>query len=339
MAVGEEIFEDKTRPISRPKQKCDMAKVKQRLEERQAKEENMKVQEEKLRPTFHNLSVKMIEYNFWPEVTKNQKNLAEAGIWEFLLIPLEPQDNARTRQFLNKSIWRSKSKVNIDGRIIHFTAASISKIFKLPQGKETILTEATNLIPEMLQMVFDDKKAKTRNGFSISKAKGIWRSWLPWVNERILLAEAGVATISGAGLALAIMAWEGIQLSWGNILYEQIKLELMKKHGKGVLTLYNIPYITYLTSPSWEEAESQLPVSTINSSTVVQLVPTPVNPPPTTHLIQEGNRSDIPGPSQPKKRKRANPMPEEEVLEEDEVEIPPYKFSHIPDTMLQQDSY
>ena len=32
-------------------------------------------------------------------------------------------------------------------------------------------------------------------------------------------------------------------------------------------------------------------------------------------------------------------MPEEKVLEEDEVKIPPYKFSHIPDTMLQRDSY
>ena len=33
------------------------------------------------------------------------------------------------------------------------------------------------------------------------------------------------------------------------------------------------------------------------------------------------------------------PVPEEEVLEEDAVEIPPYKFSHIPDTMLQRDTY
>ena len=97
MAVGEEVFEDKTRPLSRPKQKCNMAKIKQRIEERRAKEENMKAQEDKMRPTFHNLSVKMIEYNFWLEVTKNQKNLTEAGIWEFLLIPLEPQDNAQTR--------------------------------------------------------------------------------------------------------------------------------------------------------------------------------------------------------------------------------------------------
>ena len=218
----------------------------------------MKTEEEKLRPTFHNLSVKMIEYNFWPEVEKNRKNLEEASIWDFLLIPLEPQDNARTRQFLNKSVWRSKSKINMDGRIIHYTAASISKTFKLPQGKETMLTEATALTSEMLQMVFNDKKAKTKNGFSIGKAKGIWKSWLPWVNERILLAESGIGTIPEAGLALAIMAWQGIQLSWGNILYEQMKLELMKQHGKGVLTLYSIPYNTYLTSPLRVDEASQL---------------------------------------------------------------------------------
>ena len=135
------------------------------------------------------------------------------------------------------------------------------------------------------------------------------------------------------------MAWQGVQLSWGNILYEQIKLELMKEHEKNVITLYNIHYITYLTSSLRVDEESQLPVSTINSSTVVQPTPTPVNPLPTAHLIQVGNRSDIPGPSQPKKRKRTAPVPEEEALVEDEVEIPPYKFNCIPDTMLQQDTY
>ena len=71
------------------------------------------------------------------------------------------------------------------------------------------------------------------------------------MNERILLAEVGVGTISEAGLALAIMAWQGIQLSWENILYEQMKLEMMKKHGKNVITLYSIHYITYLTSSLW----------------------------------------------------------------------------------------
>ena len=113
----------------------------------------------------------------------------------------------------------------------------------------------------------------------------------------------------------------------------------MKKHGKNVITLYSIHYITYITSSLRVDGASQLPVSTINSSTVVQPAPTPMNPLPTAHLIQVGNRSDIPGPSQPKKWKRTVPVPEAEVLEEDEVEIPPYKFNDVPDTMLQRDTY
>ena len=135
MAIGEEVPEDKSRLVARPKQKCNLAKIKQRLEERRAREESMKTEEEKLRPTFHNLIIKMIDHTFWPEIEKNRTNLVEAGLWDFLLIPLEPQDNARTRQFLHKSVWGSKSKVNMDGRTIHFTSANISKIFKLTQGK------------------------------------------------------------------------------------------------------------------------------------------------------------------------------------------------------------
>ena len=32
-------------------------------------------------------------------------------------------------------------------------------------------------------------------------------------------------------------------------------------------------------------------------------------------------------------------VPEDKVLEKDEVEIPPYKLNHVPDTMLQWDTY
>ena len=39
------------------------------------------------------------------------------------------------------------------------------------------------------------------------------------------------------------------------------------------------------------------------------------------------------------KAKRTALVPEDKVLEEDKVEIPPYKFNHVPDTMLQRDTY
>ena len=299
----------------------------------------MKVEEEKLKPTFNNLNARMIDHTLWPEVGKNWKNLEDVGLWDFLLIPLEPQDNVRTRQFLYNSVWGSKSIVDIERKIVHFSLASISETFKLPQGKATVLTKAIALSSAMLRMVFDDKKAKTKNGFMINKAKGIWKAWLPWVNERILMAEVGVGTILEEGLALAVMAWQGVQLSWGNILYEQMKLEFMKKHGKNAITLYSIPYITYLTSSFRKSGTLQPILSTINSSTVVQPISTLENPPPQAHLIQIRHRSNIPRPFWPKKRKKTLPVIEEEAPVEDEVEVLPYKFNSILVELLQRDTY
>ena len=115
-----------------------------------------------------------------------------------------------------------------------------------------------------------------------------------------------------------------------------MKLELMKKHKKNAITLYSIHYITYLTSSLRMGRTPQPILSTINSSMMVQPISTPVNPPPQAHLIQIGNRSDIPGPSWPKKRKKTLPVVEEEASVEDKVEVPPYKFSSIPVVMLQR---
>ena len=113
-----------------------------------------------------------------------------------------------------------------------------------------------------------------------------------------------------------------------------MKLELMKKHGKNAITLYSIHYITYLTSSLQMGGTPQLVLPTINSSTVVQPISAPMNPPPQVHLIQIGNWSDIPGSPRPKKRKTTLPVVEEEAHVEDEVEVPPYKFNSIPMAML-----
>ena len=64
MTIGEEVPKDKSRLVAQPKQKRNMAKIKQRLEERRAREESMKIEEEKLRPTFHNVIIRMIDHTF-----------------------------------------------------------------------------------------------------------------------------------------------------------------------------------------------------------------------------------------------------------------------------------
>ena len=295
-------------------------------------EDDMKATEDRLKPTLNLYHARAIIHTFWLEVEKNQQNLEKASLWHFLLIPLEPQNNTRTRQFLHSSVWGSKSVVDIDGKIVHFSAQVISELFKLPQGTGSVSTEATALTSAMLKMVFDDKKAKTRNGFQISKARGIWKDWLPWVNEQILMAECGLATISEEGLAVAIMAWQGVQLSWGNIIYEQMKLEMMKKHGRSSITFYNIPYITYLTSSSRQHHAPGPNASMINSCTVVQSELTPGNPPAQAHLIQVGHWSDIPGPSRSKKQKQA--LSSVEAEETEVFEVPPYRFNSVLSTLL-----
>ena len=118
-----------------------------------------------------------------------------------------------------------------------------------------------------------------------------------------------------------------------------MKLEMMKKHGKNAIILYNIPYITYLTS-SFRQNGTPPPISsTINSSTVIQPIITPMNPPPQAHLIQIGHWSDIPGPSRPKKRKKTLSVVEEEAPVEEVVEVPPYRFSKFPAELLHRDTY
>ena len=71
MTVEEELPKDRQQLTARPKQKCNMVKIKLRVEERRAKEKDMKAKEKKLKATFNNLTAHMITHIFWPEVEKN----------------------------------------------------------------------------------------------------------------------------------------------------------------------------------------------------------------------------------------------------------------------------
>lgn len=45
------------------------------------------------------------------------------------------------------------------------------------------------------------------------------------------------------------MGWNGLRLSWGNIVYEQIKVELSRKHTRSPVKLHSTIYISNLTKP------------------------------------------------------------------------------------------
>jgi predicted nucleic acid-binding Zn-ribbon protein len=55
--------------------------------------------------------------------------------------------------------------------------------------------------------------------------------------------------ISLEGVGAALMAWNRMPLNWSNIIYNNIKLELLKKKPRGVLFLYSAVYLTKLMDP------------------------------------------------------------------------------------------
>ena len=231
------------------------------------------------RPKLEQMVLRRFSPAAWEAIAANQKCLKEAKLWDFLVTPFQNQDDRRIRQFLKNSNFGARSTVLVDEDRIQFTPESVSKLMNLFQGDGNIDTEVSDMREEDLIPIFE-KNCRASKGFVLAKAKGIWKEWLPFVNERLLLAECGLEHMSEKGVAAAIMSWNGIQLSWGNIVFEQMKVELNKKHVKSPLKLYSAIYISnlikspvYLSdepvelpprSPHPAYGVTQLPTSTIH---------------------------------------------------------------------------
>lgn len=58
------------------------------------------------------------------------------------------------------------------------------------------------------------------------------------------MALNGPEIIEEQGLSAAIMAWEGKELNWGRIIWNQMNIELSKKKTRNPLLLYGVVYIS-----------------------------------------------------------------------------------------------
>ena len=250
---AQKLTQEHTIPKARPKQLCMKTKKK-------AAAAANPVEKDKGRPKLEKMELKKIPVAIWPQVESNRKNLQDSRLWDFLLISLQDQDDDRVRQFLKNSNYGARSTFLIDENRIQFTPESISKSLRLFQGEGSMDTEVSDMRDEDLIPIFE-KNSRTSKGFALEKAKGIWKEWLAFVNERLLMAEDGLEYMSEKGVAAAIMSWNGIQLSWGNIVFEQIKVELNKKQARAPLRFYSTIYLSNLTKPPvhLNEGSSRLP--------------------------------------------------------------------------------
>jgi hypothetical protein len=93
-----------------------------------------------------------------------------------------------------------------------------------------------------------ESNVKMTTGYAIAKAKGMWKEWLSYINQRIMLPLTK-EHIYEEGVFVAMMVWNGLPLNWSKIVYNNIKVELMRKKTRGLLALHTAIYLTKIVDP------------------------------------------------------------------------------------------
>jgi hypothetical protein len=203
--------------------------------------------EEDGKPEFEPMPLYQISPEGWVEMERNRQNLVDARLWFSMKVVFEPQNDHRLRAFVKGSCYGAVDEVQIMDWLLPFDIDAISRCLRLPQEGMNI-SSVVQYTDEDLEEVFEPH-ARTASSYLLSKAKGVWRVWLSYINYRILLPQSK-DHISEEGVGAALMAWNGMPLNWSKIVYNNIKMELMRKKTRGTLSLYSAVYLTKLMDPT-----------------------------------------------------------------------------------------
>jgi hypothetical protein len=217
-----------------------------------------KAADDDAKPDFEQVPLKVIAPDYWPEIERNKKNLIDVGLWFSLLVVFEPRNDHRLRAFVKSSCYGALDEVQMMDRLLPFDIDAVSRCLRLPQEGMT-MGGVAHFKEDDLSHVFESN-AKTVVGYALAKAKGIYKEWLSYVNHRILLP-LSPEHISEEGIAAALMALQGMPLNWSKIIYNNIKLELMRKRTRGVLALYSVVYLTKIMDPTQPPIPSPPPIN------------------------------------------------------------------------------
>jgi hypothetical protein len=111
---------------------------------------------------------------------------------------------------VKNSYYGAIDKVLIGNRYLPFDIDAISRCLRLLQEGLT-LSLVGHLRDEDLIDIFESN-AKTTTSYAIAKAKRMWKAWLSYINQRIMLPLTK-EHISKEGVSIAMMAWNGLPLN------------------------------------------------------------------------------------------------------------------------------
>jgi hypothetical protein len=178
-------------------------------------------------------------------VDSNRSNLERAGLWSFICKRWPIADSDRVLTYLIGSNRGSQEEFRIQGQIVHFDVNVIKKHFPGLSSVGPTLVAIELLDKAAILQVFEQPgNARVDSGYSIHKAKGPWKEWLQYVNQRLLMAPEGVEVITSEGLAAAYRSWSGEPLNWTKILFNQIRSEIAGKTTRNRLFFYSSTYLS-----------------------------------------------------------------------------------------------
>jgi hypothetical protein len=132
-------------------------------------------------------------------------------LWFSMKVVFEPQNDHRLRAFVKGSCYGALDKVQMMDQLLPFDIDAISRCLRLPQEGMNI-SSVVQYIEEDLEEVFEPH-ARTASGYLLSKAKGVWRVWLPYINNQILLSQSkDHISEEGVGNSSYGLEWDALEL-------------------------------------------------------------------------------------------------------------------------------
>lgn len=165
------------------------------------------------------------------QIDKDQHvQLRSSGLWDYVHRQWEEPDLERVRQFvLATKFGQIVDKIRVEGRPCQFDRPRVTELLGCSEGGHSIKT-APIFTKTMKIELFREKYQSTKRdrGWDLLKVSSPFTQWLQFINQQLFMASRlDIATAES--LAVGVVAWRGQCFDWGQVVYQNMKLELALK--------------------------------------------------------------------------------------------------------------
>jgi hypothetical protein len=181
-------------------------------------------------------------------VAQNEANLRHVGLWDYLNKDWDDKLGLRNplptvTQFVASSEYCTGNEGRVGDTTIRFTTKEISELLDILEGGLP-LSQLEELSPEETTQIFGEVK-RGKEGWNGTKAASEMSRWLPFISQRLFL-NMDEKKIEDKQISAAWMVWNGVKISWSEILIVSIHREISRKKTRNPMFLLSSGYLNVL---------------------------------------------------------------------------------------------